>query len=413
MSGSPGSEQRRIVEVVAWRQDGPALVVARHPGLAEVDVRLDDELAVAHLVETAAATLGTGVALLHMGGQRVDVEVLDPMGSASGLAWAEPNADDVLDLTNAWYRPGWFGATCSMLGELLAGIDATPVGPFVQQKHWGICAILSVDTDRGRFWFKQVPQFMAHEGRLTQWIAVRRPGLVPDVVALGDDWSLTRNFPSPISWSERNEQRPSPYGLLAGLQIEVGKDGCASDLLDLGCVDRRLDAIVDELRDLGSRPDLIDDDIRRRLAGALPMVEERAAELAAALPAWASTSLVHGDLHNGNWSQYDDGSWLIFDWTDGAVSHPFMDMGVLPTKDPALRSQWLDEYLGPWRDELGGAAVDEAWRLAEPLTGAFHAVSYQRIIDNLGREASDDWKGAVAWFATQLLDRLTPGPPDR
>lgn len=410
--GDDGDSQARTVEVVVWHPDGTA--VARPSGLRALAIGDDDDHRLPALLDEIRATLQIDVVLLQQSSDTAHVRVVgttDPstMAAIDALPWAEPTEADVRrDRSQPWYELGWFVATRAQLTDILAGEpNATVIGPLRQEKHWSIGTLLEVPTDRGSYWYKQVPAFMAHEARLTRWLAARRPGWVPEVVAAGEDWSLMRAFPDPPRWDDAGRaEGPSPYRDLAELQIEIARGDVVGELLSIGCVDRRPSTLVDDLAELAARPGVFPEEIGARLGRATGSIAERTDALVAALPPWVNPSLVHGDLHQGNWTSTAAGGWLVFDWTDGAVAHPFMDMGVLPSRDADLRRRWLDDYLGPWRDVCGGAGVDAAWRLAEPLTFGFHAVSYQRIIDGLGQGASSEWSPAVTWFATRLLDGL-------
>ena len=59
-----------------------------------------------------------------------------------------------------------------------------------------------------------------------------------------------------------------------------------------------------------------------------------------------------------------------------------MDLGVLPTKDEAVRAARLNAYLAAW--EGRGADVEQTLKGALPVAAGHHAVSYQRIIDEVG-----------------------------
>ena len=387
-------EAEAEVEVVLWRGDGGATAV--WPTMPRVVVRRDSERAIADVVAAVRTRTSLDVAVLELTNDRLDLEVLGGDGAAT-IDWHDPAGAP--PGAAPWNRPGWLSATSAVVtGALARATGATRVGPIRQVKHWSISAILEVGSDTGTWWYKQVPPFMAHEAAVLAWLAEARPGFAPDVLARGDDWFLAPAFAPP---EEERTTNDSPYGELAAMQL-AALDRTA-ELLAIGCVDRTSPVFEAELRALAARDDLLDGPLAERLTVALPRAAEQLAELDAS-PIGAS--LVHGDLHAGNWTRHPDGAWLVFDWTDACVAHPFLDLGVLPRKDQAWRSAILDSYLEPWRAAFGAAAVEATLRAALPLSGAFQALSYQRICDGTSREDAPSWRPALAGHLGRLLDDL-------
>jgi hypothetical protein len=388
------SQTEAVVEVVLWRDHGAAAAL---PGLPTLTIRLDDEHALGSVVDDVRAQTGLHVALLELTDTNVHLELLGPLDAAAGIDWYDPTVP--ITGTAPWNQLGWYRSTKAAIDEALRNtVGAGTVGPYRQVKHWSISALIEVGSDAGTFWFKQVPDFMGHESALTSWLSARHPTAVPDVVAAGERWFLSRAFDRPSD----EPSLESPHGLLAELQLDTV--GCVDELLALGCPDRRLEAMAAELEALADRPRFLDPDLAARLQRALPRVVELVERLQSS-PVPAS-SLVHGDLHAGNWTRRADGSWLIFDWTDGCVGHPFLDLGVLPQEDADRRAAWLDAYLGPWREAYGDAAVSPTLEAALPLAGGFHALSYERIVDGVGAADADSWKPAVTSHLSRLLDAV-------
>ena len=380
------------VEVVLWH--GSRDATAGLPGLATLLIRTDDERALASATEVVRDRTGFDTAILELTKSHLHLEMLSPDRGA--LEWRAPTVP--IAGTAPWNLRGWFTTTQALIRDALRNqVGATQIGRVRQVKHWSISALVEAESDAGTFWFKQVPRFMAHEAALTSWLSAIRPGAVPDVVAAGADWFLAPAFDPPTE--ERRSD--SPFGLLAELQIAV-QDRVA-DLLALGCPDRRPATMGQELRSLIERDDVLEPALSERLSTALPRFDELVEGLEASpVPA----SLAHGDLHGGNWTQRSDGSWLIFDWTDGCVAHPFVDLGVLPHQDPELRDARLEEYLGPWRAAFGADAVASTLEAALPVAAAFHALSYVRIVDGVDAAGSEGWKPAVRSYLGRLLDAL-------
>lgn len=385
-------DHRLAVEVVIWRDDMTATVAFDEaPTLM---LRTDDERALSTATEEVKHRTGLTTAILELTNSHLHLELVEP--SVAPLSWREP----VTPITGSapWNRQGWFMQTTARIEEALQrAVGASSVGPFRQVKHWSISALIEVNSDVGTFWFKQVPRFMAHESALTTWLSTVRPGAVPDVVADGDDWFLAAAFDRP--GEERTLE--SPYRLLAELQLQAADR--VSELLALGCPDRTSARTVTGLRQLAERPDMLEPALAQQLVDALPRLADLVQQLhGSPVP----SSLCHGDLHGGNWTRRPDGSWLVFDWTDGCIAHPFFDLGVLPQKDDELREARLGAYLDPWRDAFGDQVVAATLAAALPIAAGFQAISYQRIVDGVGASDSDSWKPAVASYVKRLVETL-------
>ena len=115
----------------------------------------------------------------------------------------------------------------------------------------------------------------------------------------------------------------------------------------------------------------------------MPAVESACEQLASGpIP----QTLMHGDLHGGNIALNDDG-YVIFDWTDACISHPFFDLltivdnGYVPL-EAAYREQLISAYLGEWTARGYGSAevLRATCDLALKLGPLYHAISYWQIM---------------------------------
>jgi aminoglycoside phosphotransferase (APT) family kinase protein len=156
--------------------------------------------------------------------------------------------------------------------------------------------------------------------------------------------------------------------------------GRGNELLAVGCRDRRLatlDGAVEEIlarEDVRARLDAAETQRLRAFARDVPNRVE------ALRTCGVPETLMHGDFHAGNVA-IGGGELVIFDWTDGCVSHPFFDLATFLPADPVERAALLQVYLEAWSAALPEADVARAWEIAEPLACLHHAVSYARILD--------------------------------
>jgi hypothetical protein len=300
-----------------------------------------------------------------------------------------------------WARPGWLAEVDGWIEERLEEQGMFTIGPSAQVKTWSISCVLRVPTTEGSVYFKAVPPLFAGEPELTCQLSWRHPGQVPEVLAHDPErgWLLMREIcgiqlrraPTIHIWSA---------ALAAFARLQIDHAGQPERLLAWGGVDRRIAGLPGQfdrlLEELGS-PDLrtiygISQEDAARVAALVPRVREAIAALATA---GVPETLVHGDLHLGN-VMTDEGRFVFFDWTDGAVAHPFFDLLTffrdLPDDldTPAARERLRDAYLEPWKALLPRERLLAAFDLSQQVAPLYHALSYRYIAANT--EPSLQWE---------------------
>lgn len=359
-------------------------------GPLRITLDSDDHRLAPLVLPAAEERLGAPVLLLGAGPDGViEVEVI---GSAlpSGLHW-QPLAVDRSGRP-PWGQPGWYDATCDEIDAALTGLNRRRTGPVIQERIWSIAALMRVATDAGELWFKQVPDLFAVEGRLTAWLGERLPSAVPRIVHVAADWWLAEA----LAPSVRGFADMAAFSALGELQrATVGHD---QELLSLGCPDRRLPLLLPELYAAVGRPPLADSQwsalvaARSELDGCVVRLE------ALQLP----DTLVHGDFHGGNVCGTEDG-WVIYDWTDGCVSHPLLDLQPVLSARPWSAAD-LTAGLERWWPGLDLA--DDDWAAVRVLGLAHQVVSYLRITAALGDTGEGEWAQESRRFADELLTAL-------
>ena len=184
---------------------------------------------------------------------------------------------------------------------------------------------MRVPTDAGDVWFKAAVPGLAHEARVVQLIAVRRPDLVPPLLAVDVDrgWMLLEDagerlrelLPADSDQSVWLEILP----LYAGLQLDLaaGRDA----FLAAGALDHRLTALpglfAGLLGDDEALASLTGDE-RERLAALAPRIETDCRLLG---ELGIEETIQHDDLHDGQ-VFLRGGRYLILDWGDACVHTP-------------------------------------------------------------------------------------------
>jgi hypothetical protein len=324
----------------------------------------------------------------------VEPVALVPAGLTDGLAeWLAEQLGAPLPRTRApWARPGWLAQAAAWVGDQ---VEVRGEPELVSQ--WPLSSVLRFDTDDGPLYpdgplyLKAVFALFRHEPAVTAALSREHPRLVPEVVAIDEQagYMLMREL----------------SGELAG---DCGLAACAEAFRTAASIQRAWVGRGEELRALGAPA--------RGLQTLEPYVtRERLAlptgELCARLSQMCiAETIVHGDLHPWNAVVVGDRT-VVFDWSDAAVSHPFLDLApaLFDATDDDTRAELVDAYLEPWSDLAPRPQLEAAALVGEALGCVYQAISYQGINDAfeesdrpLFADEPERWKRR----AVELAERL-------
>lgn len=309
----------------------------------------------------------------------------------------------------AWNAPGWYDEASDWIRAQLEAHGIEMTAPPAQFKHWIITSALKIPTTHGDYYLKAVPAVFAQEPGITAALAARYPDYVPAPLATrsrpGEGWMLMPDFKGEVLERISVEQISEALRILARVQID--SISRVDELLAAGCLDRRLERLAAEFETLlhdpvvlvGLAPEEIERFQKHR-----PQFEEMCSRLAGyAVP----QTLLHGDFHGGNLLARD-GNILIFDWTDGCIAHPFLDLITgLNNRYPGFNEQEQaairDAYLAEWHAYESPERLREAARLAWPLGALHQAVSYRGIMATPSDATSWEMAGAAGYFLKHAL----------
>ncbi len=327
-----------------------------------------------------------------------------PMGRAIDVGVLEPMAGD----RQPWYGAGWFPEMVAWIDERLGDAGIRRHGPVRQVRSWGRSALLTLDTDRGRLWAKQVPAVFAHEIAVTGLLADVDPGIVPPLVAA--DARAGRVLMEHVE------------GPLLAQQPDVA-DAWLATMARLAEIQRVMAADLDVLRKAGVPTASLADlaaRVPRLVAGsALRPATSRLVAACEALDHAAAAggpSLEHGDLSAGQVIMGTMGP-VFLDWSDSTITHPFLAaaafLGDADSGPPdALISSLERAYLDGWSATPHGLAVGDPER-ALALARVVHPLHMASLLEDRiipGLEQPWELEPMVGTYLEAVLPRLATLP---
>jgi hypothetical protein len=410
-----------MVDHVALLQDGLVLV-GDHAALPSFEAAGDLELAQALALVGAEIPLAPTVRLpdgsrVHVVGTRDGAERADARGAfvapatvadgavAAALAQAVAELDPARTPAGRpdWYRPGWYEAIEAWIDGALLPSGRRRTGPIEPVKAWSVSAVARVPVEGGAVWVKQPCAHFHAEARIHRAVAALEPQLVPQLIATEPDrgWLLME----PMAGAEEAQHA-------AGAALQVAERWAEAQiaaveqvpaLLAAGLAHRGLTETLIAFHSLlehGSELALLDAEELETIRASA----DRAAELVQELwQAGIPDTLVHGDLHLDNVA-WDGETLRLFDWTDGCVSHPFLDIAHL-TRFMGVRDEAAAieaAYASRWRAAFPQADTDRALELAPLADLVFQVVTFDAIVQATEPASSWELGGVVAKKLRQL-----------
>lgn len=316
-----------------------------------------------------------------------------------------------------WYNAGWRAEADAWFTAQARAAGYEPTGEMVPVRAWQRSAVLKLPTAGGDLYFKAVPPMFAHEQQLNLFLEERYPAQAPRTLAYDSvrRWAITRDFGGPpLSDIAEFAVWEDAYQRYAKLQIALR--GQLVELRELGCPWRPLAARTHLIKEL------LHDDELLLLGRPGGLTVEQAGTLRAQVPwllelwnALAASpipiSLDHGDLWPANMVAAD-GDILFFDWSDCALTHPFLcfilsgpeAQAAFPDL-PDVAERVRRAYLAPWREHLPGIDVDAAFELTWRVGALHYALLYAYdILPNLAPRW--ELERMVPFYLRIVLERL-------
>lgn len=305
-----------------------------------------------------------------------------------------------------WTDPAWLAEAGQWIDDQLKQNGIHRTGELVQPHVRPWSTVLRVPTDRGSFYFKALPDNLRHEVPVVAGLGERFPGRVPRLLA----WDRRRGWM--LQWEggelyrqelKRTLDIDSWFRVLsayAEMQIALAQEH--ELLLSWGVPDRRPIRLPLLIRALLNNHDALHLDDPRglsqadlgRLGDCIHRLDELSDELS---DGPVPLSLDHGDLHDGN-IFVDDGEFIIFDWGDCSLTHPFFSLRTVFVSIEN-RLGWeegdrrfaplLAHYTAAWRSFGESEELHRLAGLALAVAPLVAALRWHRALANLPEGVTD------------------------
>jgi hypothetical protein len=322
-----------------------------------------------------------------------------------------------------WEEPDWLESAHAWIAEELdrLSIEQTGETEQVHVRWWS--TVIRVPTSEGDLYFKAAAPPHLFEPALISTLADLKPGRLPEIAAadratgrmlMRDGGEQLREKIETVDDLRHWEEILPRYA-----ELQLATAPYADDLLALGVPDQRLPSLMigfnklleDEDAILLDEPNGITEEERERLLAYAPTISTAIDVLSAqGLPA----TIQHDDLHDGN-VFLQDGRYVIFDWGDSSISHPFhtlvvvfraiaygFDPDVEPGGPEILRLR--DAYLEPFAEYGSHTELVRAVDLAH-LTGTLaRTLAWHRFISARAPRFRGDDVEAVPYGLRRLFN---------
>ncbi len=313
-----------------------------------------------------------------------------------------------------WMYAGWYDGAVAWIREQTVALGYTITGDIQQVKVRVWSEVMRVSTDKGIVYFKAVPGYFAYEPPMTQIIHLYAPTQTPPVLAVDEQrlWMLMRDAGTVM----RGERDPKRWEAMLPLyaQLQMKLINHVDELLAVGVPDGRLMKLPQvykriladkELLLLGQEKGLPMHEYEQLLS-MTPQVEEMCAKLASYnIP----ETLHHDDLH-GNNVLWNGETYIFFDWSDCAITHPFCSLFIVLRVakfvlkfDEETQNRLITAYLMPWTRYAPMEQLREAFAIAHRLGALLRSWTYYYLIKNLEPSMRGELEDGLPYFLRVFL----------
>ncbi|MFN6572677.1 phosphotransferase [Dendronalium sp. ChiSLP03b] len=329
--------------------------------------------------------------------------------------FADISSKNIPKMRVPWAQIGWFERATDWINLQLYFLGVNTTAPIQQVKSQTRSCLLKISTTDGEIYFKATFGIFASETIFTKSITEFYPEHLPEllIVDTQKSWMLMPDFGGKHLGKIHNIFHwKKALNSFAKMQIQASSQ--VEKLLAIGFTDRRIEQIISQIELLFADNLLVPQDDPRlssteieALRSLIPQLRAMCNELAiCGIP----QTLVHGDFHCENVILTDE-KFIYFDWSDGAVSHPFFD-AVFFLEDITQQLPDISDvqvslrnaYLEPWTVYMPIEQLISVFAKVQPLAYLYYAVVSYEITQSL--EVSHRWENeeAVSYWLKKLLN---------
>lgn len=286
---------------------------------------------------------------------------------------------------SSWTDPIWLAEAHEWIHDQLDRLGTPALGEIERRHVTAWSTVLRVLTEQGDLFFKANTAALAHEAAVVTLLAERRPDCIPAPLScdLERGWMLMRDAGVRLRELIAAEQEMTRWldvlPLYAGVQIDLTED--ADALIGLGAPDLRLATLPARYEQLLDQLEGLPSDELGRLRRSVPRIADMCAELAGyGVP----ETIQHDDLDDEQ-IFLRNGRYLLLDWGDACVSHPFFSLsvtlegviawGVDDIRGTVWTEPFRDAYLAPFAQDLSRADLVAACSTALRLGWVCRAIN--------------------------------------
>jgi Phosphotransferase enzyme family len=326
--------------------------------------------------------------------------------------------------TMLWTQPTWFEEVERWIDQGLDQQGIQRIGAIhpLRIRPWS--AVLQVPTQRGQIYFKAIIPQMAYEIQLSQRLSCWHLHCILPVLASSEEqgWLLTPDGGTLLRDVIKTEADIQHWEQILPIHARLQQNSAQhlDDFVKMGLPDRRLATLPNQLQQLLANSEILalnhPDGLSlveyQRLQQSVGLLSELCQQLAAFnIP----ETLHHGDLHDGN-ILFQNGRYLLFDWGDSSIAHPFCDLHRTDANLERLglerNSPWWqrlrDCYLETWTEYEPAKNLETAFELAQqlaPLLAALRWLPPLSVMDAAGRSK---YVAAIPALLKEFLSATQP-----
>lgn len=312
----------------------------------------------------------------------------------TGAPWLESNTVDWEDRVDAW---------------LTGVLNAEFQREVHRQYPWS--AVHLVLTPSDRYFFKAPAPSGKHEYGLISELALHWPDILPQPVSGNrkEGWLLLPDYGRALKTLDNTDARLTYWERLLPIyaEIQITAARKIQTFKHLGVVNRQPSLIGSMLRNVLEEDLEMDPTEKARALQSVSGLEDVCGALAETP---CSTTIDHGDLHDGNLFLAGDRLCLL-DWGDANLTHPFCSMLMMfhamnhwPEYENHDFRRLKEAYLEPWKPVMVGLPVNDLFEKALWVGHAARVLTWRHMLEGTGPEAWNQWRGDVLNWVRRWMD---------